>query len=429
MRTTRTLVAVALATAALFALFQTAEWAPAQNAETKKQPTQTKTDSGADLEFPKGTGTPSLECGDCHQAIYAEYAFGFGTDLAYKPMAFKSAQEGLLSLKGRVSGMMGAAHGISGTDPWPIHARGDEMGGKSCNVCHYPEPFDLPDIEQPAIERPKPRPQGLESEGVTCASCHLTPDGKIRGPYGLRAPHKTVKEPKIQTSAMCEYRHSAGKRVVGKQTQTFLEWRDDFFNAGLGKQQCQDCHMSKTLRKLAENEDLPPRPSARHTWTGGHSPQRVSSALSLVVVADEKNESNLKFHLINISAAHSVPTGSNRRAIFLKAEVVDPKQTVVATQEWMFAPWYGDRPDDKSFLEEDKKRPDAISAVQADAQGPHETIIRAGEERVIAWEPKLGKGDYTVRASLIYDLNRYNDPAFEGDKTKIGGANLVIKVK
>jgi len=47
----------------------------------------------------------------------------------------------------------------------------------------------------------------------------------------------------------------------------------------------------------------------------------------------------------------------------------------------MFAPWYGLRPDDSKFLEEDKKRPDAKAALQADAQGPHEEIIRPGEPR------------------------------------------------
>jgi hypothetical protein len=321
----------------------------AQGNEIKKTVTQVNQQTNTELDFPKGTATPSVECGACHQAIYREYAFGFGSDLAYRPMAPKTAMEALLSLKGRVSSM-GTAHSISGSDPWPIHARGDEMGGKSCNVCHYPEPFELPELDKLEIQRPKARPQGQESEGITCASCHLTPDGKIRGPYGAEAPHKTVKDPGIQTSVMCAHCHSAGKRVVNKQTQTFLEWRDDFFKPGLGKQQCQDCHMTRTLRKLAEDSDGPVRPVARHLWTGGHSPQRVSSALNLVIVADETNESNLRFHISNISAAHSVPTGSNRRAVYLNAEVVDTKDRVVSTQQWMFAAWYGDRPDDKTFL-------------------------------------------------------------------------------
>jgi hypothetical protein len=55
----------------------------------------------------------------------------------------------------------------------------------------------------------------------------------------------------------------------------------------------------------------------------------------------------------------------------------------------------------------------------ADEKGPHETIIRAGEERILAWVPKLKTGEYEVRASLIYDLNRYNDPNFEGHQTTI----------
>jgi len=185
------------------------------------------------------------------------------------------------------------------------------------------------------------------------ASCHLTPDGKIRGPHevhGEDIPHETVVDPKIQTGAMCAYCHSMGKRVPGKQTQTFLEWRDDFHNQKLGSQQCQECHMPRTLRKTAEDFDVPVRPVARHLWTGGHSPQRVRSALSLVAVQPKEGKSDVEIHVINVGAGHSVPSGSNRRGIYLTADVVDQKGKTVASREWLFAPWFADRPDDKAFL-------------------------------------------------------------------------------
>lgn len=114
--------------------------------------------------------------------------------------------------------------------------------------------------------------------------------------------------------------------------------------------------------------------------------------------------------------------------MYLTINVKDTKGKTVASREWMFAPWYGDKPDDKAFLEEDKKRPDAVSAIQADAQGPHETIIRAGEDRVLNWMPALKKGAYTVQAKLIYDLNRYNERTFLADQTEINHASLSIKI-
>lgn len=379
--------------------------------------------------FPEGTATPASVCGECHLAIYREYAFGFGTDLAYQPMvAYRSPREGLLSLPERVL-TTATAHSFAGLEPWPMHARGTEEEGKSCNVCHFPEAFDLPDLDQAQIAKPRGRPQGQEAVGITCASCHLTPDGKMRGPYAALSVHETVADPRMKTSAMCAYCHALLQRIPGRQTQTFLEWREDFHKAGLGPQHCQDCHMPRTNRKLAENHNVPVRTVARHLWTGGHSTQRISSALNLAIVAEGGSSSKLRFHLINVGAAHSVPTGSNRRAIYLKTDVVDDRGNVLAQQDWMLAPWYGSRPDDKAFLEEDKSLPDAVAATMADQQGPHETIVRAGEERILSWDPKLPAGSYEVRASLIYDLNRYNDPSFKEDQTTVFRRTLPFKVQ
>lgn len=382
----------------------------------------------AGMEFPDGTATPSELCGACHKAIYKEFALGFGGDSQYKYIFLKSANDQRLNLPGTMSGSA-TAHAFAGVDPFPIHARDTEEGGKSCTVCHFPEPFTIPDINIPEMTKPKPRTKEKETGGLTCASCHLTPEGKIRGAYEVQAPHQTVVEPNIQTSAMCAYCHSLGKRVVGKQTQTFLEWRDDFNKPGLGRQHCQDCHMPRTMRKAAEDTGIPERAVARHLWMGGRSQQRLQSSLSIVAVQAEAGLSNIEFHIINIGAGHSVPTGSNRRAIYLIIEIAEKKGKKVAAHEWMLAPWFGNRPDDKKFVEEDNTLPSSVASIQADSQGPHESIIRAGEERILHWNPDLQQGDYTVNARLVYDLNRYNDRNFTEDQTEFNRAMLTIAVK
>jgi len=378
-------------------------------------------------ELSKGTATPSEECGACHQAIYREFQYGFGGDIHFSGMVTGPATEERLLMPGNASAGA-SAHATAGLDPFPLHARDIEEEGRSCDVCHFTKAFAIPPMDSPEVGKPVGRPKEQESGGLSCSSCHLTPEGKIRTPHQVDAPHETVLEPAIQTSAMCAYCHSVGKRLEGRQTQTFLEWREDFNKAGLGKQQCQDCHMPRTTRKVAEDFDVPLRPVARHLWTGGHSSQRLGMALSLTLVQPEANSKKVEFHLINIGAGHSVPTGSNRRAMYLRAEAVTADGKVLSKQEWLFAPFYGKRPDDRKFLEEDKKLPDAKSQIQADAQGPHEAIIRAGEERILAWTPDLKAGSYTVRAKLIYDLNRYNDPAFTEDQTSLTSTSLPLQV-
>lgn len=380
-----------------------------------------KTGTSGKVEFPQGVATPSEVCGECHITIYREFALGFGSDMNYSNK--------FSDLPAKTSSFGSGHAAFAGTIAAPLHAPDDADSGLSCNSCHFPEPFEIPDMENPGGQRYKGRPRGEERRGLTCASCHLTPDGAIRGPYDVKAPHRTVQDLRMRTSAMCAHCHSMGKRVAGRQTQTFLEWRDDFHKPELGRQHCQDCHMFRTLRKSAEKYDVPVRAVARHLWTGGHSPQRVRTALSLVIVQAHKGQPDLEFHVLNIGAGHSVPTGSNRRAVYLRADVSDSSGKTVAAREWMFAPWYGDRPDDKAFIGEDKKRPDAEAAMQADAQGPHEAPVRAGEERILQWAPDLPPGGvYHVKANLVYDLNRYNREAVQDQQTEIYNASLSVKI-
>lgn len=111
------------------------------------------------------TATSSEECGSCHVAIYREYAMGFGGDLTYKGIVYKSAKDKLLTFSANVS-TSATAHSLAGVDPFPVHARGVEMGGKSCNVCHFPLAFEIPDIENIETAKPQPRPAGQEAGGT-----------------------------------------------------------------------------------------------------------------------------------------------------------------------------------------------------------------------------------------------------------------------
>jgi hypothetical protein len=416
--------------------------------------------SAADMGFPNGAATSSRMCGACHQAVYREFASGFGGDLRYKDIFLKSTNDQMLDLPGTTSGNA-TAHAFAGIDPLAIHARDIEERGESCNNCHFPQFFKIPGIDTQNVTAPEPRSRDKEMGGLTCACCHLTPEGKIRGPHKVQAPHQTVVEPNIQTSAMCVFCHSLGDRVAGKQAQTFLEWRDDFFKPGQGRQHCQDCHMPRTIRKAAEGTNIPERSIARHLWMGGRSQKRMESSLSLVVVQSETGLSNLEFHIINIGAGHSVPTGSNHRAIYLVTEIVDKRGMKVAEHDWTMAPWFGNRPDADKFLEvnntlpipiasgEDdaegpheklirageeqiiRLNPDlkpSVAQIQADSQGDHESIIRAGEERTICWNPDLLQGEYTLSARLVYDLDRFNDRKFTGDQTEFSLTTLTIIV-
>jgi hypothetical protein len=59
-----------------------AEWASAQPSTVKHAPARSVGEAPFEVDFPEGTATPSAECGECHQAIYREYYYGFGTDLS-----------------------------------------------------------------------------------------------------------------------------------------------------------------------------------------------------------------------------------------------------------------------------------------------------------------------------------------------------------
>jgi hypothetical protein len=150
------------------------------------------------MAFPGGAATPSEVCGKCHKAIYRECAFGVGSE-SYNTAIFLSGSPAETEAMPANVSDTATGSAFAGLEPFPLYAREAEEGEKLCAARHIPEPFNIPGINVPMMVKPKVRPKGKEVGGITCVSCHLTPDGKIRGPYKVKGPHDTVAEPAITT--------------------------------------------------------------------------------------------------------------------------------------------------------------------------------------------------------------------------------------
>jgi hypothetical protein len=64
-----------------------------------------------------------------------------------------------------------------------------------------------------------------------------------------------------------------------------------------------------------------------------------------------------------------------------------------------------------------------------DVQGPHESPIRAGEERIVSWEPAVTPGEYTVKARLLYSLDRFQEKPVKEGESEITTATLDLTAK
>ncbi|ACH40061.2 cytochrome c [Citrifermentans bemidjiense Bem] len=367
------------------------------------------------VTFPKGAATPSETCGECHQTLYLEYALGVGSDNHSANRSIPAAVSSAAT-----------AHATSKFTPL---ASGGDI--EWCRSCHFAGAFNIPGKD--TLGKQLPNVVNAGEISITCATCHLTPEGKVRSVHKTKnAPHESVVEPALQTAAVCAHCHVdiTEKRIVGGQYQTFLEWRDDFKKPGLGTQQCQDCHMPRTVRKTAEDSDAAPVAVGRHLWTGGHSSQRLGGALSLSIIQRDKEKAILSFSVTNIGAGHSVPTGPNARGVYLTVDILDRQGVSRARKEWLFAPNFSARPDDNAFLEEDKKLSgyEGYAQTRADAQGTHEPPVRAGEERLLNWEPALASGLYTVKAKLRYTTDRFK-ASLAVDEKEMGSSALLITNK
>ena len=136
--------------------------------------TSARARSAAAQDFPDGTATPSDLCGACHQAIYREFSEGFGADLQYGQILYEAPTgKKVLGMPAKTS--VATLHATAGIEPFPIHSRTTEEESRSCNVCHFPQAFAIPDMNTAEITKPEPRPkqESGSSDSRPSASCPI----------------------------------------------------------------------------------------------------------------------------------------------------------------------------------------------------------------------------------------------------------------
>lgn len=246
-----------------------------------------------------------------------------------------------------------------------------ELGKKSspkwiCLNCHIPlqnqrtaivTGLEGGDIFKPVYKKNPGFDAKLQSEGVSCATCHIRGDSSgnsfIYGPNGsLNAPHP-VKKDKEMLHNICERCHTPkGESItpnlscwfatIPEMKESQLEIKKKF---GQNKH-CVDCHMPSEKGHLADNySHLPKRNLNRHFWPGGGIPKRFSGFDSILnrgyqsglkikssfpVSWKEDSRNTVSLKIQNHKAGHYLPTGDPERFISIQFFLKNKNKTIDA---------------------------------------------------------------------------------------------------
>ena len=262
------------------------------------------------------------ECGRCHQEIYKEWKTSIHAH-AYKDPFFQ-------------------AYWKKDDNIWV------------CLNCHTPlenqQPTLIQDIPRGRVERATQVPNfrydpEFQTEGVTCAVCHVR-DGVIHGPFDdSAAPHPTKFDPTFRSKQICYRCHN----VVSGPFQyynvgpcgTYAEFEGEFFMKEKGMI-CQSCHMPEVKRPVAKGGPI--RSGRRHLWRGGHDPEMIKRAVAVQVVSDPPNPApgqsvTFTLTLINAGAGHKIPTGDPDRHFTVEFTVRDAENQIIQHQAETLGRW------------------------------------------------------------------------------------------
>lgn len=195
----------------------------------------------------------------------------------------------------------------------------------------------------------------LQSEGVTCAVCHVK-DGAVLGPNGSdAAPHPVRKlESPNQVCVRChvvggnrwdtfykmppcgtvaEIRLSSGSSPDGRDAQSTRDGYGEITAAKASALGCVECHMPPVQRAVVRGGTL--REGHRHLWRGGHDPEMVRQALSVKLSEAPTAAGKRRFVLTveNTGATHFLPTGTPDRHLLLRLRLLDRRANVLAERE------------------------------------------------------------------------------------------------
>ncbi len=193
--------------------------------------------------------------------------------------------------------------------------------------------------------------EAMQDEAIGCATCHVQ-DGTVYGPRGdTDAPHAVARGDHLLDEQNCVRCHQAEAIFPEQNLGCFFSTGDEWEKSPAADKghHCQDCHMPKTTRKLAEAYDVPERETRRHWFGGSLIPKQpefeeeikalrpifgsgatVSLDLPDDADCDDEDCQKLAVRVHNEFAGHLFPTGDPERHVEVTAVVRNAHGDAVA---------------------------------------------------------------------------------------------------
>ncbi|MFQ5561683.1 MAG: hypothetical protein ACE5FU_14030 [Nitrospinota bacterium] len=251
------------------------------------------------------------DCGECHEEIFKEWR--------------------------------SSLHSRAFTDPFFQAYWTKDRFEWSCLTCHTPLENQLKRrvlfrknrFNAPEFEQNDKFDERLQSEGITCAVCHVR-NGIIYGPFKksvMNAPHAVGFDPQFLSEEICLRCHEVPAKKFSFLRSAICSTGNEW-STGPYKQEgytCQTCHMPSIERPLVDGGAV--RPSRQHLWKGGSKPEQVLKALSIRVTKEEKR---FRVDIINSGAGHAFPTGDPDRKVFITATLLSGKNKALHSSRVTF---------------------------------------------------------------------------------------------